>query len=425
MCTMLGLASSISGADELWSHVRDVAQLDDVRGFTAEFADVDTRRVLRLEAAPPRQSYAWAAVPVPDQGWNLERVASIQATVRNCSPKPTETMLWVVGSNGWGAVGDVATLKADETRTFRCDLRQTYPDGTPRIDPNQVSEIRFMVRGPKADTALDVSRLVADGRAPRWVRPAGRLDVPPMTEDLPAAGRRVRYQLPGDAGTSIYCVLYLPLDWQKGKSCPVVAEYPGNIFLNARCYSTGRPEQCVMGYGMTEGKGTIWVSLPFINRAAGDIAESGFGANDGEDTTSYAIDLIEDICRNWGGDRDNLVLSGFSRGAIACGYIGLRNERIGAFWKGFSACQHYDGSAWHQSNMKDAVQRAERFTGRAIFQTDNSQKKYQPVVDATTPSVAWTWANSGLRFHATAMFLDERPSTRQLRQWFRDLVTQP
>jgi hypothetical protein len=36
-----------------------------------------------------------------------------------------------------------------------------------------------------------------------------------------------------------------------------------------------------------------------------------------------------------------------------------------------------------------------------------------------------TWADSGLRAHATAMFLDDRPSTEQLRRWFRELVAAP
>ncbi len=35
-----------------------------------------------------------------------------------------------------------------------------------------------------------------------------------------------------------------------------------------------------------------------------------------------------------------------------------------------------------------------------------------------------TWAQSGLGFHSTAMFLDDRPSTLQLRQWFANLVKQ-
>ena len=111
-----------------------------------------------------------------------------------------------------------------------------------------------------------------------------------------------------------------------------------------------------------------------------------------------------------------------SRGSIACGYIGLRNDKISKLWKGIVGCQHYDGSNWRESNMEDAVQRAPRFSGKAIFQVDNSQEKYQQVVDATDPSVKWTWTRSALGYHATAMYLDDRPAMKQLRPWFRNLV---
>ena len=113
------------------------------------------------------------------------------------------------------------------------------------------------------------------------------------------------------------------------------------------------------------------------------IAEAGFGSNDGDDTAAYAMKVIEDICANWGGDRDNLFLCGFSRGAIACGYIGLRNDRIAGLWKGFVACQHYDGSRWRQSRMEDAIERAPRFRGKAIFQVDNTGKtaNYEQLMD--------------------------------------------
>jgi hypothetical protein len=411
--------------NDLWSNLATAAELADVRGITAEFDDSGPSRVLRLDVVEPTPSLgqAWVAVPVPEDGWNLNRAASVQATIKNSGVGSVETMLWVVGSNGWSAVGSFATLATNETRTFSCNLREKYPDGTPKIDPTQLKQVQIMVSGANVATALEITGLVATGTAAEWVRPTGRMDVPDMAVASPAAGRRVRYQLAGDAGSEIYCVLYLPSDWQAGRSYPVIAEYPGNVFYGAACYSTGRPEQCAMGYGMTEGQGAIWVSLPFVNRSIGEIVENGFGNAD--DTVNYAIDVINDICTNFGGDTNNLVLSGFSRGAIACGYIGLRNDRIAALWKGFSACQHYDGVAWAQSNMAGAVERAPRFIGRAIFQTDNSQTAYQPVVDATNPSVVWTWATSGLGFHSTAMFLDNRPSTLQVRQWFRDLTATP
>ena len=104
-------------------------------------------------------------------------------------------------------------------------------------------------------------------------------------------------------------------------------------------------------------------------------------------------------------------LSGFSRGAIACGYIGLANDQIAKLWKGIIACQHYDGSAWQQSTMASAIERAPRFRGEAIFQVDNESHKadFRQLISHTDPSVEWTWVSSGLGNHATAMFLDERP----------------
>ncbi len=412
---------------ELWEHLSTASELVDARNISAKFDDSGDRRVLKLDASGlgSRSGIAWIAIPPPAGGWKLGHAKSIQASVTNSGPKPTLTTLWVVASNGWAAVGGAGTLEADETKTLSCNLREAYPDGTPKLDPSKITQVRIMVQ--RVSTAsLAVSKLVAAGTAGDWVRPPGRLDVPDMVIGKPAAGQRVRYQLSTDAGNEVYSALYLPVGWEPGKRYPVIAEFPGNIFYNAsKCWSTGRPDQCAMGYGIGSKVDVIWVSLPFVDRKTGQIAESGFGSNEGEDTTSHALAVIDDICANWGGDRKRLFLSGFSRGAIACGYIGLRNDTIAKRWKGFIACQHYDGSAWRQSNIKDAVERAPRFSGKAIFQVDNMQEKYQPVVDATNPKAEWTWTKSGLGYHATAMFLDDRPVMKQLRQWFRSLVIAP
>jgi hypothetical protein len=66
------------------------------------------------------------------------------------------------------------------------------------------------------------------------------------------------------------------------------------------------------------------------------------------------------------------------------------------------------------------LERATRFQGKGVFQTDNARAAFQPVMDAMKTEV--TWEQSGLGFHATAMFLDDRPSTRRLRDWFWKLV---
>lgn len=164
--------------------------------------------------------------------------------------------------------------------------------------------------------------LTAQGDAPEWNRPPGRIDVPAVEDSAPAPGRRVRYRLPGDATTGIYSVLNLPEDWQPGKQYPVIVEYPGNIFFAPACYSTGLPDQCVIGYGMTKGKHAICLGMPFVDHTAGKLAENGWG-NVG-DTADYVMRTVAEVCEKFGGDRGNLVLTGFSRGAIACGYIGLR-----------------------------------------------------------------------------------------------------
>jgi len=410
----------------LWDHLSAATELADARNTKARFDQADGRRVLQLKTGTEsKRGIAWVAIPPPPEGWDLRRVGHVKAGIANTGTEPAEVTLWVVSSAGWAAVGGAATLQPNATATLSCNLRETYPDGTTKLDPARIQQLRIMVQRVES-AELTISSVVASGTAMDWIRPSGRIDVPDMLPGRPAPGRRVRYRLSDATDSEVYSALYLPPGWEPGKRYPVIAEFPGNIFYSAKaCWSTGRPEQCQMGYGIIAGSEAIWVSLPFVDRETGEIAESGFGSNDGADTVTYTMNVMEAICQDWGGDRNNLFLSGFSRGSIACGYIGLRNDRIAGLWKGIVGCQHYDGSRWRQSSMAGAVERAPRFRGKAIFQIDNRRENYQPVVNATDSSVQWTWTRSGLGYHATAMFLDDRPATKQLRQWFRDLVVTP
>lgn len=415
----------------LWAHVPPDGKGLTCRGLKARFVSRNGRRSLRIsqtaislplgESVPdPRRSVAWVSVPAPSRGWPLHTTRYVEATVRNIGTETPLVTLWAVGSRGSAAVGDGRLIGPGGEHTLRCDLREQYPDGTFKVDPGGLAEIRIMVqRVLHAD--LEVTGLRASGTASPWQPPPGRLLVPEPTEGPPQPGRRVWFRLPGETG-DVYGTLYLPADWSEERRFPVIAEFPGNLFFDARkCWSTGRPEQCVIGYGITRGRGAIWLSLPFVDRAAGTIAESGFGSNDGDDTAEYTVHAIDAICRQWNGERNNVVLCGFSRGAIACGYIGLRNDRIAPLWRAFVACQHYDGSGWRQSTMEGAVARAGRFRGCAIVQIDNDPRKYAPVVRATPRDVRWTWERSGLGSHATAMFLDDRPMMQRLREWYRHL----
>ncbi|MEC9123242.1 MAG: hypothetical protein VX969_03785, partial [Verrucomicrobiota bacterium] len=59
-------------------------------------------------------------------------------------------------------------------------------------------------------------------------QPAEDLATPVMSEEPPAPGKRVRQVAPEYKGTKVYHTLYLPNDWEKGKTYPVLVEYTGN-----------------------------------------------------------------------------------------------------------------------------------------------------------------------------------------------------
>ena len=401
-----------------WKHIRTATDLCELRGMRADWDAGTAGGTLRLEVLKT-DNYVWATLPTPEKGWNLKRYARVEADITNSGTLPVDVMLWNVGDRGWDAVGDFATLTPGEERKFSCNLQETFPDGTPKIDPGHIRQVQVMISKAVAGEKLEIKNLIVTGKASEWSRPAGRLIMPKITEGFPAAGHCVRYRLNGDENNSIYCLVYLPVNWKQGITFPVIVEYPGNIYFTKACYSTGLPDQCVIGYGMSKGKGAIWLSLPFVDRKTGAIVENGWG--DPDATADYAVSLVEEICARFGGERRNVILTGFSRGAIACGYIGLRNDRIAPLWKGFHACQHYDGDGWNGATMKGAMERAQRFAGKAVFQTDNSAEIFQTIMDEMKAKI--TYVKSGLGFHSSAMYLDDRPSTQQLRGWFNALVT--
>jgi len=400
----------------LAGHVRSTSGLGDVHEAAAAWESLDGGQ-LTLRATD-RGGTVWATVPTASGGWDLARRAVVAAEITNVGQAPVDVSLWVVADRGWEPVGDHAQLEPGEGRRFVCPLRQAFPDGTPKLDPDRVTGIRVMLRKAGPGAAVRAGRFTAVGEAGRWQRPAGRIETPPIEEDAPAAGRRVRHRLPGDERRAIHCLLALPRDWQPGRTYPLIVEYPGNIFFVPGCFSTGLPDQCVIGHGMTQGSGAIWVSLPFIDAAADRIVADGWG--DPDDTADYALRVVEHLCERFGADRSKVVLTGFSRGAIACGFIGLRNERVASLWKAFHLCQHFDGDGWGGADLAGAVARARRFRGAAVFHTDNAQEGVRPITEAM--GVPARFVSSGLGAHATAMFLDDRESTGCLRRWFRDLV---
>jgi hypothetical protein len=69
-------------------------------------------------------------------------------------------------------------------------------------------------------------------------------------------------------------------------------------------------------------------------------------------TAAYAKAAVTDICERWGGDPNAVILTGYSRGAIACNYIGLRDDEVAKLWLAIVPTSHYDNRRWGMSETE-------------------------------------------------------------------------
>ncbi len=192
------------------------------------------------------------------------------------------------------------------------------------------------------------------------------LVTPPMTDDAPAAGLRVRQVAPEYQGTEVYHALYLPIDWKPGRTYPVIVEYTGN--RAPFCNSTGEVKDANLGYGLTGGEGFIWITMPYVQQGGKENALTWWG--DRQATIDYCKTNLPRIIEAFGGDPDHIFLCGFSRGAIACSYIGLADDEIASFWKGMITHDHFDGQrqwGYAEDDRASALKRLARLNGRPVL----------------------------------------------------------
>ena len=127
----------------LTTHLHGKADLGEQRDIQADWRD----GVLNLSTASA-ELHAWAVINAPKSGWNLNTRGTIKTDITNTGDNPVGIMLWVVGDHGWEAVTDTAVITPHQTRTFSCDLRETFPDGTPKLDPDDIKQIQVMLSEP-------------------------------------------------------------------------------------------------------------------------------------------------------------------------------------------------------------------------------------------------------------------------------------
>lgn len=265
------------------------------------------------------------------------------------------------------------------------------------------------------------------------------LVTPPMSEGCPAPGKRVRQVIAEYRDTHVYHSLYLPTDWKPAdwrtscRQAPVIIEYAGNgPYRNSYGdHCTGRVEDCNLGYGLSGGQGFIWACLPYVSEAhAGGARHNQLQWwGNVEATVSYCKAAVAEICNAYGGDPSAIFLAGFSRGAIACNFIGLHDDEIAALWKAFIAHSHYDGvRPWpYPGNDRwSAARRLARLQGRAQFIShEGSVQETQEYLQEIAPDGAFTFQTLLYRNHTDAWVLRDIPEREALRTWVRNVLNRP
>lgn len=250
------------------------------------------------------------------------------------------------------------------------------------------------------------------------------LEVPALSDGAPAAGKRVKQGLH---------VLYLPTDWKPKAKMPVLVELAGNGgYINKfGDVSTGRPEGSNLGYGLSGGRGFIWLCVPYLNAQGDDVAIKWWGdapTYDPQPTLKYLREAVKTVCRDHGGDAAKIVLCGFSRGAIACNYLGLHDDETAGLWCGFFAYSHYDGvKKWPypNSDRESALARLHRLGNRPQFicgEGANAQQT-EAYLRPLLPAADLTFASTGFRNHNDAWTLRPSEAREKAREWLRRVIS--
>lgn len=383
---------------------------------------------LQVTVAVSSGPYPGFRIYAPDKKWNLNNFERVGIEIQNLGTNSVTLSCWAV-TNGWGGIGGYGidgsnngtttiAIGAQATQIQYIYIHPKFKDNLHKmVNPEEINyfEILFAT-GTTINSKIEVKRIFVENPIiPAPYDKAGKLVVPPMEDLQPTPGKRVKQQLTEYNGTQVFHTLYLPTDWEPGKKYPVIVEYAPNIFFNGNCYSTGRVEDVVNGYGISKGEGYIWLALPFVSTNGTYNEVNAWGKADS--TVTYAIRTIRMVCENYGGDPAGVFVTGFSRGGIATGYIALRNDIIADTWIGFNACQHTDGDGWNGSDI-GASTRIARLKGRPVFLLDNDTFPWATMVPAAGSPMQKE--NSAIGAHSAANYLDDRPSTVKLRQWFAD-----
>ena len=259
--------------------------------------------------------------------------------------------------------------------------------------------------------------------------------IPSLTRLPPGPGRRCVMQIEGEPAA--YHTVYFPTDWNKNRRWPILAEWTGNgpYRNDLGDYSSGRLEDGELAIGLAGTDGAICLSLPYLDDEGTPVTQ-WWGTppeHNPARTLKYARAAIANLSSEWNGSREQVVLTGFSRGAIAAHALGLHDDEIAAEWKGFICFSHFDGvRKWPfaGSDPMSAQTRRQRLGDRPVLVLAESTKVAGASLDDVRKHLEETgakldhfeFAETGFFNHDDAWALRPSAAREKARTWLRDVL---
>lgn len=257
------------------------------------------------------------------------------------------------------------------------------------------------------------------------------LQVPEARVAAPAPGVRSVQTTAGWEGTAVHHTLYLPVDWRPGGRFPVLVEYAGNGgYRNAYGdVSEGTVEGSRLGYGLSGGRGFLWLCLPFVEADAAGKRNAAKWWGSVAESKRYCLATVADVCARFGGDERAVVFCGFSRGAIAANFLGLHDDEIAPLWRAFICHSHYDGVSerwpYAGADRASALARLRRLGARPQFICqEGSTRATEDWLRASGIEGKWTFAAIPFRNHSPDWVLRDLPARREVRAWLVNVLAQ-
>ncbi|XZE55722.1 hypothetical protein SH139x_001746 [Planctomycetaceae bacterium SH139] len=326
----------------------------------------------------------------------------------------------------WRAVGQVE-LSADRPHQLTVACEQLA-----RAAVMDIREIRLV---PQVESTTMAPRML------QVVSPDVHL--PALSNGPATAGKRVLEQLATSATKSSpangepYHVVGLPTDWQAGKSYPLLVELAGNgPYKNLLGdFNSGRVEDGELSWGLSGGDGWITLAVPFLNDAGDQAVVKWWGdppAHDPQATITYLERAVDQVCQRYGADPQRIVLTGFSRGSLACSYIGLANDQVAKRWRGLLCYSHVDGVRewpYPNSDAQAAAVRWRRFAARPVLimhesggLTGPTQAQTEQFLESQQLGQGITLQQTQFLNHDDAWTLRPSPARQHARKWLAEVV---